>query len=170
MAKADSSCCVPAFRCVPLRTGCRQTRTRRNCILSKSKPSKDTLKGAGGLFATAASVMCSPSVPPERQAALKPVLPMSEVPAVAYHRTNRSNWKSIAKNGLIPGGGDTVNSGRAHIYMSEYKYGDEGYRSGLRGKCPIEIKIAVGQAVKGGIIDQDWRVSSWQKEFPAPTW
>ena len=76
-------------------------------------------------------------------------LSVSEVPAVAYHRTNRSNWKSIAKHGLIPGGGDTVNSGRAHIYMSEYKYGDEGYRSGLRGKRPIEVKIAIGQAVKG---------------------
>ena len=44
-----------------------------------------------------------------------------------------------------------MNSGRAHIYMSEVRYGEEGYRSGLRGKCPIEIKIA-WQAVKGGII------------------
>ena len=32
------------------------------------------LKGAGGLFAMAASVMCSPSVPPERQAAFAGVL------------------------------------------------------------------------------------------------
>ena len=63
-----------------------------------------------------------------------------------------SNWKSIAKNGLIPGGGDSVNSGRAHIYMSEYEYGKDGYRSGLRGKCPVEVKVAVGQAVKAGII------------------
>ena len=112
------------------------------------------LRGAGGLFATAASVMCSPAVAPERQAAFAgvPVLPMSEVPAIAYHRTNRSNWKSIAKNGLIPGGGDSVNSGRAHIYMSEYEYGKDGYRSGLRGKCPVEVKVAVGQAVKAGII------------------
>ena len=77
---------------------------------------------------------------------------MSEVPAVAYHRTNRSNWKSIAKNGLIPGGGESVNSGRAHIYMSQYEYGKDGYRSGLRGKCPVEVKVAVGQAVKAGII------------------
>ena len=86
--------------------------------------------------------MCSPAVAPERQAAFAgvPVLPMSEVPAIAYHRTNRSNWKSIAKNGLIPGGGDSVNSGRAHIYMSEYEYGKDGYRSGLRGKCPVEVK------------------------------
>ena len=30
--------------------------------------------------------------------------------------------------------------------------GRNGYRSGLRGKCPIEIKIALSQAVKGGII------------------
>jgi RNA:NAD 2'-phosphotransferase (TPT1/KptA family) len=26
------------------------------------------------------------------------------------------------------------------------------YRSGLRGKCPIEIKIAMKQAVQGGVI------------------
>ena len=74
------------------------------------------------------------------------------VPNVAYHRTQRGHWKSIAKSGLIPGGGDSVNSGRAHIYMSEVRYGEEGYRSGLRGQCPIEIKIALSQAVKSGII------------------
>ena len=101
------------------------------------------LRGAGGLFATAASVMCSPAVAPERQAACAgvPVLPMSEVPAVAYHRTNRSNWKSIAKHGLIPGGGDSVDSGRAHIYMSEHKYGEDGYRSGLRASVQWKSKL-----------------------------
>ena len=36
--------------------------------------------------------------------------------------------------------------------MSEHKYGEEGFRSGLRGNCPVEIKVAVGQAVRGGII------------------
>ena len=95
--------------------------------------------------------MCAP---PERQAAFAgvPVIPTDEVPNVAYHHAQQSHWKSIAKSGLIPGGGDSVNSGRAHIYMSEVRYGEEGYRSGLRGKCPIEIKIALSQAVKGGIM------------------
>ena len=64
----------------------------------------------------------------------------------------RSNWKSIAKTGLIPGGGDSVNSGRAHVYMSQHRIGTDGYRSGLRAKCPIEIKIAMKQAVQGGVI------------------
>ena len=77
---------------------------------------------------------------------------MTEVPDVAYHRTMKSNWKSIAKNRLIPGGGDSVNSGRAHVYMSEHRIGTDGYRFGLRAKCPIEIKIAMKQAVEGGVI------------------
>ena len=62
------------------------------------------------------------------------------------------NWKSIAKSGLIPGGGDSVNSGRAHVYMSEHRIGTDGYRSGLRAKCPVEIKIAMKQAIQGDVI------------------
>ena len=77
---------------------------------------------------------------------------MSEGPKVAYHRAMRSNWKSIAKHGLLPSGGDTVNSGRAYVYLSEKKYGTDGYPSGLRGKCPVEIKVALAQAVEGGVI------------------
>ena len=46
----------------------------------------------------------------------------------------------------------TVNSGRAHVYLSEKRFGADGYRSGLRGKCPIEIKIALGQAVEAGVV------------------
>ena len=45
-----------------------------------------------------------------------------------------------------------MNSGRAHIYLSDKRYGADGYRSGLRGKCPVEIKIALKQAVQGGVI------------------
>ena len=45
-----------------------------------------------------------------------------------------------------------MNSGRAHIYLSDKPYGEEGFRSGLRGKCPIEIKVALLQAVLSGII------------------
>ena len=64
----------------------------------------------------------------------------------------RSSWKSIAQNGLIPGGGDSVNSVRAHIYMAEHCIGTQGYRSGLRAKCPVEDKIAMRQAVEAGVI------------------
>ena len=71
---------------------------------------------------------------------------------MVFHRTPKSSWKSIAKNGLIPGGGDTVNSGRAHVYMSEHDVGTGGYRSGLRAKHPIVVKIAMKQAVQAGII------------------
>ena len=71
---------------------------------------------------------------------------------MAYHRTMRSHWKGIAKYGLLPGGGDTVNSGRAHVYLADKRYGEDGYRSGLRGKCPVEVKVALAQAVEAGII------------------
>ena len=86
-----------------------------------------SLEKAGGLFAAAAEVMWAPSVPPERQAAFAgvPICPMSELPSVAYHRT-QSHWKSIAKSGLIPGGGDSENSRKAHIYLSDKRYGEEG--------------------------------------------
>ena len=116
--------------------------------------SKEALEKAGGLFANAVQVYCAPNVSPERKAAFAgvPICAMSEVLKVAYHRTMRSSWKSIAKHGLLPGGGDTVNSGRAHVYLSDKKFGTDGYRSGLHGKCPVEIKVALAQAVEGGVI------------------
>ena len=117
--------------------------------------SSEALKGAGGLFANSTLIYCAENVSPERKAAFAgvPICDMAEVPdVVAYHRTMKSNWKSIAKSGLIPGGGDSVNSGRAHVYMSQHRIGTDGYRSGLRAKCPIEIKIAMKQAVQGGVI------------------
>ena len=116
--------------------------------------SEIALKNAGGLYANSTMVYCVDNVSHERKAAFTgvPICAMTEVPDIAYHRTMKSNWKSIAKNGLIPGGGDSVNSGRAHVYMSEHRIGTDGYRSGLRAKCPIEIKIAMKQAVEGGVI------------------
>ena len=74
---------------------------------------------------------------------------MSEVPAM--HTIAQTGATGKASPSMVSSLA-VATSGRAHVYMSEYKYGDEGYRSGLRGKCPIEIKVAIGQAVKGGII------------------
>ena len=116
--------------------------------------SSESLQNAGGLYATSTMVYCADDVSPERKAAFTgvPICAMTEVPNVVFHRTPKSCWKSIAKNGLIPGGGDTVNSGRAHIYMSEHDVGTDGYRSGLRAKHPIVVKVAMKQAVQAGII------------------
>ena len=36
--------------------------------------------------------------------------------------------------------------------MAEHCIGTQGYRSGLRAKCPIEVKIAMRQAVEAGVI------------------
>eukprot|EP00435_Cladocopium_sp_Y103_P018085 s3504_g4.t1 len=116
--------------------------------------SKAVLKRAGGSFAPATLMYCHPNVDPDRKAAFAsvPISPMSEVPEVIYHRTMRAHWRSIVTNGLIPGGGDSVNSGRAHVYGSPIRYGADGYKSGLRGKCPVELKIALRQAVEAGSV------------------
>ena len=143
--------------CTNSRFSCRQW--LRHDVLSRQDPCNPgplriALKNAGGLYANSTMVYCADNVSPERKAAFTgvPICAMTEVPDVAYHRTMRSNWKSIAKNGLIPGGGDSANSGRAHVYMSEHRIDTDGYRSGLRAKCPVEIKIAMKQAVEGGVI------------------
>ena len=101
--------------------------------------SSEALKKAGNLFENAQLVFCADNVSPERKAAFTgvPVAPIADVPEVAFHRTMKSHWKNIAKCGLIPGGGDSVNSGHAHAYLSEKRFGADRYRSGLRGKCPI---------------------------------
>ena len=116
--------------------------------------SEAALKSAGGLYASSTMVYCAENVSPERKAAFTgvPICAMTEVPDVVFHRTMKSSWKSIAKNGLIPGGGDSVNSGRAHVYMLQHRIGTDVYKSGLRAKCPIEVKIAMKQAVQGGVI------------------
>ena len=96
------------------------------------------LRKAGGLYANAQTIFCADNVSPERKAAFAgvPVAAMTDIPEVAYHRTMKSHWKGIAKNGLLPGGGETVNSGRAHVYLSDKRFGSNGYRSGLRRKVP----------------------------------
>ena len=64
-----------------------------------------------------------------------------------------------------------MNSGRAHIYLSDKRYGADGYRSGLRGKCPVEIKIALKQAVQGGVIfgrtEMDGIITSERLRIPS---
>ena len=64
--------------------------------------SAEALKSAGGLYANSTLIYCADNVSPERKAAFAgvPICSMTEVPEVAYHRTMRSNWKSIAKSGL----------------------------------------------------------------------
>ena len=82
----------------------------------------------------------------------KPIVTADETPGVIYHRTTKSNWKGIIKGGFNPGGGDKVSSGRAHSYFSEVRVAEGSYVSGLRADRPIEIRVAVAEAVKAGVI------------------
>ena len=101
--------------------------------------SEAALRKAGGLYANAQTIFCAENVSPERKAAFAgvPVAAMTDVPLeVAYHRTMKSHWKSIAKNGLLPGGGVTVNSGRAHVYLSDKTLWQRRVQIWLEGKVP----------------------------------
>ena len=110
---------------------------------------KAALDKAGGFFANAVQVYCAPNVRCERKAAFAgvPICLMSEV-----YRTMWSHWKGIVKHGLLPGGGDTVNSGPADVYLSDKRLGADAYRFGRRGKCPVEVKVALAQAVEADVI------------------
>ena len=40
-------------------------------------------------------------------------------PTVLYHRTDKRNFASIMRNGLVPGGGDQHETGRPHVYFAD---------------------------------------------------
>ena len=73
-------------------------------------------------------------------------------PGVVYHRTTKGNWKGIIENGFMAGGGERNSSGRAHSYFSDVRVDEKEYVSGLRAERPIEIRVAMAEAVKAGIV------------------
>ena len=73
-------------------------------------------------------------------------------PGVIYHHTTKGNWKGILRDGFLAGGGERVSSGRAHSYFSEVQVDDKNYVSGLRAERQIEIRIAMSEAVRSGVI------------------
>ena len=73
-------------------------------------------------------------------------------PGVIYHRTTKGNWKGILKDGFVAGGGERNSSGRAHSYFSEIQVTEKEYISGLRAERPIEIRVAMAEAVRAGVL------------------
>ena len=71
-----------------------------------------------------------------------------------YHHTTKANWKGIITGGFNPGGGDKVSSdsGRADSYFSEVRVTQGSYVSGLRAERPLEIRVAMAEAVNAGVI------------------
>ena len=53
---------------------------------------------------------------------------------------------------ILPGGGDKVSSGRADSYFSEVRVTQGSYVSGLRAERPLEIRVAMAEAVNAGVI------------------
>ena len=76
--------------------------------------SQEALKKAGRLFANDQIAFCVDNV-----SAFAGVGAIEDIPEVAYHRKKRPH----------PGGGDTVNFGRACMYLPENRFGADGYRS-----------------------------------------
>ena len=89
----------------------------------------------------------------------KTIITPEETPGVIYYRTTRGNWKGILDSGFIPGGGDRVSSGRAHSYLSEARVEEGNYVSGLRADCPVEIRVAMQEAVRDGVVFIDRKES-----------
>ena len=82
----------------------------------------------------------------------KQITTADKCPGVIYHRTTKGNWKGILRDGFVAGGGERVSSGRAHSYFSEVQVSDKQYVSGLRAERPIEIRVAMSEAVRSGVI------------------
>ena len=125
---------------------------------SKSERFKDTQKRHSKKLGGSMPTLYKSAVHPTSAWREKP--PSQACPSVPWARfqqwlipsNDEESLEEHREEWVAAGGGDTVNSGRAHIYLSDKRYGADGYRSGLRGKCPVEIKSALGQAVEGGII------------------
>ena len=117
--------------------------------------SKHAIKSAQDNYRSAALVYSSPSLRPEAKAPFigKPIAKADEIPSVAFHRTRPARWKRIVKEGLTPGGGEFVGSDRAHVYyLAASRITETDYQSGLRGKHPIQLTIALREAVDSGLI------------------
>ena len=116
--------------------------------------SKRAIKSAQDNYRSAALMYCSPALRPEAKAPFigKPIAKADEIPVLAYHRTRPACWKRIVKEGLIPGGGEFVGSDRAHVYLAASRITETDYQSGLRGKHPIQLTVALREAVDGGLI------------------
>ena len=82
----------------------------------------------------------------------KKITTADKCPGVIYHRTTKGNWKGILRDGFVAGGGEPISSGRAHSYFSEVQVSDKKYVSGLRAERPIEIRVAMSEAVRSGVI------------------
>ena len=86
---------------------------------------------------------------------LKPFIQsFEEVPNIVYHRTTPEAWKNILKNGVLVGGGDYHSSNRAHVYFATRRLapGDRNAVAGVRRQYPVEISVALRDAVRDGYV------------------
>ena len=72
-------------------------------------------------------------------------------PTVLYHRTDKHNFASIMRNGLVPGGGDQHETGRPHVYLADVPSTSDHYISGVRADRPLEIQIDLRMAIRAGL-------------------
>ena len=75
----------------------------------------------------------------------------NDPPTVLYHRTDKRNFASIMRNGLVPGGGDQHETGRPHVYFADVPSTSDHYISGVRADRPLEIQIDLRTAIRAGL-------------------
>ena len=68
-------------------------------------------------------------------------------PTVLYHRTDKRNFASIMRNGLVPGGGDQHETGRPHVYFADVPSTSDHSISGVRADRPLEYSLFEGKGL-----------------------
>ena len=73
-------------------------------------------------------------------------------PTVLYHCTDKRDFSSIMKYGLVPGGGEHRETGRPHVYFADKPSTSKNYISGVRADRPLEIQVECRMAIKAGLV------------------
>ena len=74
-------------------------------------------------------------------------------PKILFHRATPSAWKSILRDGLLPGASiKRGGSDKVHAYCSDKSLSDTGYQSGVRAKYFIEVAVNCKSALEDGAV------------------
>ena len=125
---------------------------RIRAVQGHTKRAMDTAEASDAINAVEIFAISGAAAIQKMNAKGKKITTPNMCPGVIYHHTTEGNWKGILRDGFIAGGGERVSSGRAHSYFSEVQVDDKNYVSGLRAERPIEIRIAMSEAVRSGVI------------------
>ena len=103
----------------------------------------------------------------DRKVLVGPSTADSNPPQLLFHRTTPSAWKSILKDGLLPGSSlEKGGSDKVHVYCSDKSLNDSGYQAGVRAKYHIEFTISCKSALEDGAVFFRTRSDAILTPFP----